>query len=123
MNNPKIKFELPHMKCIMRQILEGLNYIHSQNIIHRDIKGANILVSNKGDVQIADFGLTREIQPQDKHMLYTSKVVTLWFRSPELLYGMRNYTLAVDCWSVGCIFAELILGKGRALFNGSKEHE
>ena len=54
-------------------------------------------------------------------MIYTQKVVTLWFRSPELLYGMRNYTAAVDCWSLGCVFAELILGKGRALFNGDKE--
>jgi serine/threonine protein kinase len=54
--------------------------------------------------------------------MYTAKVVTLWFRCPELLYGQRNYTLAVDCWSLGCIFAELILSKGRALFNGEKEN-
>jgi cyclin-dependent kinase 12/13 len=56
-------------------------------------------------------------------MNYTYRVVTLWFRAPELLYGQRNYGFSVDCWSLGCIFAELILGKGRALFNGGKEHE
>lgn len=54
--------------------------------------------------------------------MYTQKVVTLWFRSPELLLGMRNYTAAVDAWSLGCILAEIVLGKGRALFNGHKEN-
>jgi serine/threonine protein kinase len=53
--------------------------------------------------------------------MYTRKVVTLWFRSPELLYGMRNYGMAVDCWSIGCVFAELILEKRKALFNGDIE--
>lgn len=51
------------------------------------------------------------------------RVVTLWFRAPELLYGMRNYDAAIDCWSLGCVFAEMILNKGRALFDGHKEHD
>ena len=63
MNNPMVKFELPHIKCMMHQILLGMDHLHSQNIIHRDIKGANILVSNRGQVQIADFGLARHIMP------------------------------------------------------------
>jgi serine/threonine protein kinase len=54
--------------------------------------------------------------------MYTQKVVTLWFRSPELLLGMRNYSAAVDAWSIGCILAEMVLGKGRALFDGHKEN-
>jgi serine/threonine protein kinase len=66
--------------------------------------------------------LSRFIFPNDKNQLYTRKVVTLWFRSPELLYGMRNYGFAVDCWSIGCVFAELILEKRKALFNGDVEH-
>ena len=71
MNNREVRFELPHIKCFMYQILLGMNYLHQQNIIHRDIKGANILVSNRGQIQIADFGLARHIIPQDKKMLYT----------------------------------------------------
>jgi serine/threonine protein kinase len=73
-------------------------------------------------VQIADFGLARHILPNDKKIMYTQKVVTLWFRSPELLLGMRNYSAAVDAWSIGCILAEMVLGKGRALFDGHKEN-
>jgi serine/threonine protein kinase len=78
-------------------------------------------VSNRGQVQIADFGLARYIIPHDKKLMYTAKVVTLWFRSPELLFGMRNYTTAVDMWSLGCVFAELVLQKGKALFHGDVE--
>lgn len=97
--------------------------MHKKSIIHRDLKGANILVSNKGQVQIADFGLARQIQPLNENLNYTLRVVTLWFRSPELLLGMRNYSFSVDCWSLGCIFAELILAAGEPLFKGNKENE
>ena len=87
MNNSKVSFSLPHLKSIMLQILSGLDYLHSQNVIHRDIKGANILVSRDGHVQLADFGLARLINPSERNALYTRKVVTLWFRAPELLFG------------------------------------
>lgn len=65
--------------------------------------------------------MARYIIPHDKKLMYTAKVVTLWFRSPELLFGMRNYTTAVDMWSLGCVFAELVLQKGKALFHGDVE--
>jgi len=103
----------------MLQILTGLNYLHSQNIIHRDLKGANILISNDGLVKIIDFGLARHLDPENRNKNYTREVVTMWFRSPELIYGMRNYTLAVDIWSLGCIFAELILKEGQAFFKSN----
>jgi cyclin-dependent kinase 12/13 len=94
------------IKCVLKQILEGVKHLHDHNIIHRDIKCANILVSNKGEIKLADFGLARFMHRKDKN--YTNKVVTLWYRSPELLLGSTNYTVAVDMWSVGCCFAELL---------------
>ena len=72
---------------------------------------------------IADFGLARELQIYDRNIMYTLKVVTLWYRCPELLLGMRNYDMAVDCWSLGCIFAELIINGEGPLFSGGKEPE
>lgn len=84
----------------MRQLLEGMAYMHERSIIHRDIKGGNLLLNNKGVLKIADFGLARTFYP-GKDIHYTSKVVTLWYRAPELLLGMTTYSAAVDMWSVG----------------------
>jgi cyclin-dependent kinase 12/13 len=103
----------------MLQILQGIQYLHSSNVIHRDIKGANILISSAGEVKLADFGLARVFYPGNEKVNYTNKVVTLWYRAPELLLGSRNYTQAVDMWSVGCVFAELVLQQ--VLFRGDKE--
>jgi cyclin-dependent kinase 12/13 len=96
----KIDYSIAHIKCIMHQILSGVNYMHSNNIIHRDIKGANILINNKGDVKIADFGLAR-VYSDNPNKKYTNRVVTLWYRSPELLLGSTSYGPAIDMWSVG----------------------
>ncbi len=93
----------------MVQILKGLIYLHNQNVIHRDIKGANILISSDGTAKLADFGLARIYYPGDKKAVYTNRVVTLWYRAPELLLGARNYSDTVDTWSLGCVFAELFL--------------
>jgi len=84
-------------------------YLHEKNVIHRDIKGANILIASNGSVKLADFGLARIFYPGNEKVNYTNRVVTLWYRAPELLLGSRNYTEAVDMWSVGCVFAEMVL--------------
>jgi serine/threonine protein kinase len=91
----------------MRQILEGVAYCHSQRIIHRDLKPANILLSGQSNelIKLADFGLARAFSIPIKP--YTKCVVTLYYRSPELLIEMNEYATPVDIWSVGCIFAEL----------------
>ena len=105
----KYSFELPQIKYIMYQILKGVQYLHKNNIIHRDIKCANILINNKGKVKIGDFGLARNITPNHTKK-YTYKVVTLWFRAPELLFGDTLYGTAIDVWSCGCVFGELLTG-------------
>jgi serine/threonine protein kinase len=84
----------------MKQLLEGLAHLHERAIIHRDIKGGNILLTKDGIIKIADFGLARTFFP-GQNVSYTLKVVTLWYRAPELLLGMYAYSGAIDIWSVG----------------------
>ncbi|CAL9120016.1 unnamed protein product [Musa textilis] len=107
---PGTKFSEPQIKCYMRQLLEGLAHCHSHQILHRDIKGSNLLIDDNGILRIADFGLATFFRPDQKQQL-TSRVVTLWYRPPELLLGATEYGAAVDLWSTGCILAELLAGK------------
>lgn len=102
----KIK-SLPNIKCIVKQLLEGLHKLHTNKIIHRDMKSSNILITKDGELKIADFGLARPYSLDPKNRKYTNRVVTLWYRPPELLLGERNYACAVDLWGVGCIMSEL----------------
>ena len=92
----------------MYQILRGLKYIHTSGIIHRDLKPRNLLVNSNCDLKICDFGLARSINESHKTDNLTDYVTTRWYRAPELLLKYTNYTPAIDMWSVGCIFAELL---------------
>lgn len=107
---------------ILKGILEGVEFFHRKNIIHRDLKTDNILISESFDqVKIGDFGLARKIS-MNPEKTYSPQMVTLFYRAPEILlglYGMKKYSTAVDIWSVGCIFAEMILGL--VLFMGVSE--
>ncbi|KAG4185678.1 hypothetical protein ERO13_A09G247600v2 [Gossypium hirsutum] len=106
--SPGIKFTEPQIKCFMKQLLSGLEHCHKQGVLHRDIKCSNLLINNDGILKIADFGLATfygQKQP------LTNRVVTLWYRPPELLLGTTYYGVGVDLWSAGCILAELFYGK------------
>lgn len=105
--NPNITFEPPHIKDLAYQLFEGLAYLHHRGVLHRDIKGSNILLNNAGELKLADFGLARLYHKSRKTADYTNRVITLWFRPPELLLGATAYDAGVDVWSAGCIFIEL----------------
>lgn len=117
----KCQFTLPMIKCFAKQLLCGLHYCHKRNIMHRDIKGANLLISKKGILKLGDFGLSRTFQEKDPNYKYTNRVVTLWYRAPELLLGATQYGPEIDNWSAGCIIAELLLQK--AIFPGRDERD
>ncbi|XP_061367976.1 probable serine/threonine-protein kinase At1g54610 [Gastrolobium bilobum] len=108
--SPTIKFTESQVKCYMHQLFSGLEHCHNRHVLHRDIKGSNLLIDNEGILRIADFGLASFFDPNHKHPM-TSRVVTLWYRPPELLLGATDYGVGVDLWSAGCILAELLAGK------------
>ncbi|KAH9188452.1 hypothetical protein AeNC1_009572 [Aphanomyces euteiches] len=96
------------IKYIMKQLLEALEYMHNRDVVHRDIKTSNILLTPDYVVKLADYGLARTLRTNSK---LTNKVVTLWYRAPELLLGASDYDASVDMWSVGCVMVELFLGR------------
>lgn len=105
-----------HIMCIVKQLLDALHFAHVNKVLHRDIKPANILVTSEGLLKLADWGLCRRWAEGNR---YTNRVVTRWYRAPELLLGEQQYTGAIDMWAVGCVMAELFIG--RALLPGKDE--
>lgn len=118
------EFTVPQIKSYTHQLIKGLLFCHENDILHRDIKGillfkaafggilfnllfyelgSNLLINNEGTLKLADFGLARKRYPQDdkRNLHFTNRVITLWYRPPELLLGSTAYTSAVDMWSVG----------------------
>ncbi|XP_004310052.1 PREDICTED: cyclin-dependent kinase G-2-like [Fragaria vesca subsp. vesca] len=119
METMKQPFSPSEVKCLMLQLLEGVKYLHDNWVLHRDLKTSNLLLNNRGELKICDFGLARQYGSPLKP--YTHLVVTLWYRAPELLLGAREYSTAIDMWSLGCIMAELL--SKEPLFNGRTEFE
>ncbi|KAF2004477.1 Pkinase-domain-containing protein [Amniculicola lignicola CBS 123094] len=120
LDNPDVHFSVPQIKCYMFQLFKGLRYLHDSNILHRDMKAANLLINNRGRLQIADFGLARHYDGPtpvrgrgngEARREYTTLVVTRWYRPPELLLQLRKYTPAIDMWGAGCVFGEMFKRK------------
>ncbi|VDP35395.1 unnamed protein product, partial [Echinostoma caproni] len=116
-----VTFSEQHIASLMKQLLDGLNYCHEKHFLHRDIKCSNILINNQGQLKLADFGLARLYVAGDNERPYTNKVITLWYRPPELLLGEERYGPAVDIWSCGCILGEMFTR--RPMFQGNEEIE
>uniref|UniRef100_A0A8C5ERC6 cyclin-dependent kinase n=1 Tax=Gouania willdenowi TaxID=441366 RepID=A0A8C5ERC6_GOUWI len=104
-----------NVKVFLFQILRGLSYCHKRKVLHRDLKPQNLLINEKGELKLADFGLARAKSVPTK--TYSNEVVTLWYRPPDVLLGSSEYSTQIDMWGVGCIFYEM--AAGRPLFPGS----
>lgn len=117
MKHKKQVFLPGEVKCLTQQLLRAVAHLHDNWILHRDLKTSNLLLSHKGILKVGDFGLAREYGSPLK--AYTSIVVTLWYRAPELLLCCKEYSTPIDIWSVGCIFAEFLAMT--ALFPGKSE--
>lgn len=113
------RFTEAQVKAILYQLLLVMEYLHSRGFVHRDLKTSNLLLTDDNVLKLADFGLARQLAPKDTAM--TSRVITLWYRPPELLLGATEYSGAIDMWSVGCILLELI--SGRPAFPAQDETE
>mgnify|MGYP003961724439 CR=1 FL=1 len=95
-----------HIQYFVYQILRALLYLHSANVLHRDLKPSNLLLNSNCDLKVCDFGLARGLDVDNMEL--TEYVVTRWYRAPEIMLSCQEYTKAIDVWSVGCIFAELM---------------
>ncbi|EJD48954.1 Pkinase-domain-containing protein [Auricularia subglabra TFB-10046 SS5] len=117
-NTRKDPISLDLVKKFAYQLNLGIVYCHSHRILHRDLKPQNLLITTTCNLKLADFGLARAFGIPLR--TYTHEVVTLWYRAPEVLLGSRHYSTAIDMWSIGCIFAEMVL-RGCPVFPGDSE--
>lgn len=125
--HPGGSLTVPQIKYVILQLLEALKYLHSHSVVHRDIKGSNVLLDRRGGVKLADFGLAKvfadpdRASPEGKEStrMMTNRVITLWYRPPEVLLGSTSYGAEVDMWGVGCILLDLLAG--RSVFTGQDE--
>ena len=104
------------VQFIVYQMLKALKYCHSGGLVHRDLKPSNLLLNEECLLKVADFGLARSLRAlkggdQEGASVLTDYVATRWYRAPEIILGSNNYTFAVDMWAVGCIIAEMFIGK------------
>ncbi|KAI9707383.1 MAG: negative regulator of the PHO system [Candelina mexicana] len=107
------------IKSFMHQLLAGIAFCHDNRVLHRDLKPQNLLINNKGQLKLADFGLARAFGiPVNT---FSNEVVTLWYRAPDVLLGSRTYNTSIDIWSAGCIMAEMY--SGRPLFPGTTNED
>ncbi|PMD34378.1 Pkinase-domain-containing protein [Hyaloscypha variabilis F] len=107
------------IKSFMHQLLQGIDFCHTNRVLHRDLKPQNLLINNKGQLKLADFGLARAFGiPVNT---FSNEVVTLWYRAPDVLLGSRTYNTSIDIWSAGCIMAEMY--SGRPLFPGTTNED
>eukprot|EP00542_Grammatophora_oceanica_P012899 CAMPEP_0194027208 /NCGR_PEP_ID=MMETSP0009_2-20130614/1388_1 /TAXON_ID=210454 /ORGANISM="Grammatophora oceanica, Strain CCMP 410" /LENGTH=437 /DNA_ID=CAMNT_0038666179 /DNA_START=453 /DNA_END=1766 /DNA_ORIENTATION=+ len=117
LETPEIRLSQDHVKSWSQQLLRGCHYMHRNKVIHRDLKASNLLVNRRGELKIADWGLARSWNSDMKRL--TNRVITLWYRPPELLLGAHEYNTKIDMWSVGCIIAEMFRRSG--FLRGSNE--
>ncbi|NXE44568.1 CDK5 kinase, partial [Ptilorrhoa leucosticta] len=103
-------------QSFMYQLLKGLAFCHSRNVLHRDLKPQNLLINRNGELKLADFGLARAFGIPVR--CYSAEVVTLWYRPPDVLFGAKLYSTSIDMWSAGCIFAGALGGRGGGHLGG-----
>ena len=120
-NNKVPYFNISEVKCLFLQLVQAVKHLHDNKIIHRDLKLSNLLLNERGVLKLADFGLARQL-PELKIFAgqMTPKVVTLWYRAPEILLRCGEYWTPCDVWALGCILAEL-LNQGRPILPGKNE--
>ncbi|EGC40225.1 hypothetical protein DICPUDRAFT_96328 [Dictyostelium purpureum] len=114
----KRQLSINFIRVLFYQLCQAIKHIHSKNICHRDITPNNILLSSKGELTLADFGSAKILEPNHTSMSY---ICSRYYRAPELLVGCSNYTTKIDIWSIGCILAEMLIGK--PLFPGTNSND